>query len=162
MSNQIEQKLNDARRELELHSDNILILQSDLQRINKEYQETVSEFQARINLLEAPVQKAKINFDKASREFARAQKAFEQDQTAFRNAQETFDSKKQNEIKQTDSAKFRMEELIKNKEQEIKSTHARMKNAERDVAEYVRQLEKEKRDNDGDGGISGRRTRFVA
>ena len=162
MSKQTEQKLQEAQRELELYSDNVLILQADLQKANKEYNDLLASLQMKISQLETPLIKAKANFDSASREFARAQKVFEQEQSAFRNAQEAYDQKKQNEIKHTDSAKLRLEEAIKSKEKEISITHIRMKNAERDVAEYLRQKEKEDRTPANDNKSPSRRNNLVA
>jgi DNA repair exonuclease SbcCD ATPase subunit len=153
MSKQTEQKLQEAQRELELYSDNIQILQTALAKANTEYATLLSSLQSKIDLLEAPLIKAKSNFDSASREFARAQKIFEQEQSAFRKAQEAYDQKRQTEIKHTESLKTRLEEAIKNKEKEIQITHVRMKNAERDVAEYIRQQEKEKRDSSRSTGL---------
>lgn len=146
MSKQTEQKLQEAQRELELYSDNIQILQLALAKANTEYTTVLSGLQSKIDLLEAPFTKAKANFESASREFARAQKIFEQEQSIFKKAQELYDQKRQAEIKHTESLKTRLEEAVKNKEKEIQITHVRVKNAQRDVAEYIRQLEKEKRE----------------
>jgi ATP-dependent Clp protease ATP-binding subunit ClpA len=158
MSKQTEQKLLEAQRELELYSDNVKILQEALTKASTEYTALLSGLQLKINLLETPLSKAKANFDSASREFARAQKVFEQEQSSFRKAQELYEQKRQAEMNRTESLKARLEDVISNTEKELQITNARVKNAQRDVAEYIRQQEKEKRDHSGPASASPKNT----
>lgn len=157
------QQLEDARRDLDLYTQNVIILQNALQKKAKEQSELFSSLQEKLKQIDAPLLKAQQRFAASQREFERAQASFTQAQQEMRSAQDEESSKKQQATKQVESKKSQIEREIEKIEKDIGLTQIKARNAERDVSVYARQLESEERNqgandnrSNGSSGFSSR------
>lgn len=145
MESRIKQKLKESQHSLELYSDNVRILQKNLQDLMSEQVKLHSSLQQEQEKLRAPLKKERQNFESASREFERAQATFNRQQQAFKKAEDAYEQKAAQLERSMASTLLTLENKIRQIEKEIIAADIKAKNAERDVKAYMQQAEAEEK-----------------
>lgn len=152
-SNKAQQKLVVARQQLELYTDNVMILQNDLQKMTQEQTQLMTKMQAELGRLGPQEGQARQNLVNAQATFNRAQEAYQQAQMLMQKAQDG--AQKAQEKHQKDASLIAknnstqitaLESKMNTKQNEILRARADLSRAEGSVKEYTKQAEHEQQE----------------
>jgi hypothetical protein len=133
-----DKKRDDAQHNLELHTDNVMILERDLEKLHKELGSLVGLLQRQMEEIDVPFVKARTAYETAQRQFERAQKIFFQEEQAFRHSHDVYDRKKASLQRDTDQKRRTLEEAIRKKENDVRLEKMKVQNAQRDIDDLSR------------------------
>lgn len=131
-------KQEDAQHTLELHTDNVMILEHDLEKLHKELGSLVGLLQRQMEEIDVPFVKARSAYERAQRQYERAQKIFFQEEQAFRHSHDIYDRKKASLQRDTDQKRRTLEEAIKKKENDVRIEKMKVQNAQRGIDDLER------------------------
>lgn len=152
-SNRAQQKLVAARQQLELYTDNVMILQNDLQKLTHEQTQLMTKMQAELGRLAPQEGQSRQNLVNAQASFKRAQEAYEQAQALMQKAQDVAQKAQEKHQKEAEliaknnSAQVTaIESKMHTKQNELLRARADLSRAEGSVKEYTKQAEHEQQE----------------
>jgi len=148
----IQRKLDEKRRLLEIANDNIMILQNDLQKLTQLQSQLMSASQQEMRSLDPQESKARNDLQQAQAKFLQAQAVFKQHQDAMNKAQDEFNRlqdahrKTRQQIIDKNGADIKSNaSKVSQKEKEILTARTLLSRTEADIRDISKQLEYEQK-----------------